>query len=850
MKRATILALLGFGALCNGQEVRRALPANAPSLENYQNPSWMDRLPDGQAVEVRRAESVTSALPATALSSPSPIPTPSASPSPVATAPVVTAPVPIPAVLDDPQNIRIAPSASAASNTESALDRANNLYSRKLYDLAIPEYEAFLIADSASPSRDAALFRLAECHRMAGNAAASRAAYEKLVMQFKAGEFAAAGAYRLGEMLAAENLHQPAAIQFDLATREAKEPGIRLAAAYFAARSFEALNQHQPAEERYRVVIATEGDNPYRENAALALAAIQLKQGKKQAALETCEFLANTSASPDVVSRSSLQAARLAGELGSTAKVLQLFDKAASGTQDPAVKSEAILAALRLRYDSGDFRGITQMGEGIEKELPASARPDALSILAAAWRRVGNENQAKRVYDRIVSENPSAASPEVRYQRLLSLYATKDPELVAEVDRFLAASNDPKQTASASLLKAEALFQKPDYAAAAKVYTPLVESPSLKPEQRSAALYKLAWALDASGDAAGAIRAYTAFAEKYPADKLAATSVLQRGLVRQKAQAHVEALADFDEVINRFQFSKEVEIALLQKALTLGQLKKYPEMAAAFQDLLKRYPNSAAAAQANFWLGWVAFENKDYKQSITLLEKARLLDSKNYADRATLRILLAQYQLQDRPAAAREADDYKGGAIPAEVAIWLAQGHFDDKKYAKSEKLLLPLVQNPAAVPPDAWILISETRLALAKYDEASQAADKAIASTQNPSAQARGFLAKASAEIALRRAASARQAVDQALFLQPEGKLNAEARLASGEVFFMEQDYESAARAFMAVSILLDDPKLTPKALRRAADSYRRAFKDAEADKAMKELLERFPGSGLSAAP
>jgi TolA-binding protein len=273
-------------------------------------------------------------------------------------------------------------------------------------------------------------------------------------------------------------------------------------------------------------------------------------------------------------------------------------------------------------------------------------------------------------------------------------------------------------------------------------------------------------------------------------------------------------------------------------------------MAAAFQDLLKRYPNSAAAAQAHFWLGWVAFENKDYNQSIALLDKARLLDSKNYADRATLRILLAQYQLQDRPAAAREADDYKGGAIPAEVALWLAQGHFDDKKYAKAENLLLPLVQNPAAVPPDAWILISETRLALAKYDEASQAADKAIASTQNPSAQARGFLAKASAEIALRRAASARQAVDQALFLQPEGKLNAEARLASGEVFFMEQDYESAARAFMAVSILLDDPKLTPKALRRAADSYRRAFKDAEADKAMKELLERFPGSSLSAAP
>ncbi|MFM8763610.1 MAG: tetratricopeptide repeat protein, partial [Spartobacteria bacterium] len=765
MKRAFFLSLLGVASIANSQEVRRALPANAPSVENYENPSWMDRLPDGQPVEVRRAEPAK----------PSAAAVPPQSPA-LAPAPPAPQPTPVATILDDPQNIRIAPSGGAGSSAESALGRANTLYSRKLYDLAIPEYEAFLIADATAPLRDEALFRLAECHRMAGNAAASRAAYEKLVMQFQTGEFAAAGAYRLGEILAAENLHQPAAIQFDLAAREAKEPGIRLAAAYLAARSYEALQQNPSAEDRYKVVLATEGTNPYRENAALALAAIQLKQGKKQAALETCEFLATTSTSPDVAARSALQAARLAAELGSTTKALQLFDKAASGTQDSAIKSEAILAALRLRYESGDFHGITMMGEGIEKDLPASARPDALGILAAAWRRPGNEDQAKRVYDRIVSENPSAASADVRYQRLLSLYATKDPALVAEVDRFLASSNDPKQSASAALLKAEALFQKPDYAAAAKAYAPLVENPSLKPEQRSAALYKLAWALDASGDSAGAIRAYTAFAEKYPGDKLAATAVLQRGLARQKAQAHTEALADFDEVITRFQFSKEVEIALLQKALTLGQLKKYPEMADAFQELLRRYPNSAAAAQAHFWLGWAAFENKDYPQAITLLDKARLLDSKNYADRATLRILLAQYQLQDRAAAAREADDYKGGAIPAEVVIWIAQGYLEDKKFAKAEKILAPLVQNPASVPPDAWILASETNLALAKNDAASQAADKAIASTQNPQAQARAHIAKAYAEIALKRPATARQAVDQALFLQPEGKLNAEA--------------------------------------------------------------------------
>jgi hypothetical protein len=43
-------------------------------------------------------------------------------------------------------------------------------------------------------------------------------------------------------------------------------------------------------------------------------------------------------------------------------------------------------------------------------------------------------------------------------------------------------------------------------------------------------------------------------------------------------------------------------------------------------------------------------------------------------------------------------------------------------------------------------------------------------------------------------------------------------------------------------VSVLSDDQILTPKALSRAAESYERANKPAEADKALKELAERFP--------
>ncbi len=315
-------------------------------------------------------------------------------------------------------------------------------------------------------------------------------------------------------------------------------------------------------------------------------------------------------------------------------------------------------------------------------------------------------------------------------------------------------------------------------------------------------------------------------------------------MARQKTGEFDPALADFQLVVNAYPFSKEVEIALLQMALTYGQKKNYPEMAKAFRLLLQKFPNTAAAAQAKFWLGWAAFEEKDYKSAIEHLDSARILDPNGYRDRATLRILLSYFQLKDRNAAAREADQCKAEIIPAELRVWLAQGMVEAKNFPKAENLLAPLVANPSSMPVEGWIMLADTQVALNKIPEARTSVDKYLSLTADPEARARGLLLKSRVALALDRSDEARVAADEALQLQPEGRLNSEARLVAGEIFFKESDFESAARSFMAVSVLTDDPDLTPRALKRAAEAYRRSGKNAEADNALKEASERYPGS------
>jgi hypothetical protein len=52
-----------------------------------------------------------------------------------------------------------------------------------------------------------------------------------------------------------------------------------------------------------------------------------------------------------------------------------------------------------------------------------------------------------------------------------------------------------------------------------------------------------------------------------------------------------------------------------------------------------------------------------------------------------------------------------------------------------------------------------------------------------------------------------------------------------------------------MTVAVLYDDPIITPKALMRAVDAYRKAGNEMEAQKTSEELRNRFPGGSVPAA-
>lgn len=831
---AALLALSGVFAasaqLPGEPEVRRALPVNTPAPT--ENPAWMEGVQPSTSGPI-------------AVRTPEGVPTPDTAPTPIMqpfrpAGRTEEAPAPPPP--DENGTIRIAPASAvhAIDHSREQLDLANSLYSRKMYDLAVPEYEKFLISSNSESGRDAALFRLAECHRMLGNIPAARAGYEKLVMEFQKGEFAGAGAYRLGEFLFGEKNYDAAAAQFQTAARESKDGEVRLTALYFSARSLDYLKQDKQAREAYKEVLSVEGKNPYRDHALMGSADIDARNGQKESALDAYEELGK-SGKTALSAEAAVKAAALAADLGQKDKAIALFEKAANNPEGGDWRPAAIIGAMRLRYQASAYKAVVEMAATTD-QLPAEIRPEALQILAASYRQLGNNLEARRIYDRILKDFPdSAPSGDARFQRLVSLYALKDKNLAAEVDAFLEKTTNPKERTQALLLKAETLFKQGDYAGAGKVYEGLL-SRELSDDIRADALYKLAWCLAATGDHQAASSAYSDFLTKFPAHKLAATALAQRALSKQQNKAFDSAIEDFDTIIAKYPGTKENELALQQKALIFGQLKKYAEMTQTFEKLLADFPKSTAAAQANFWLGWAAFEQKDYQGAIPKLEAARTGDAAQYGERASLRIILSHYYLEDRESVAREASNYKGGNLPAEITLWLASHFVDEGNYAKAEALLLPLASNPAALTPDAWINLAESEIRLGKFQAARGPIDKFLETARDPATRARGLMASAKIQLGLKNSSAAAMIVEEALLLQPEGRLNAEARLLQGDILLSQGNFDAAARAYMTVAVLLDDPTLTPRALQKAADAYQRGNNSTEAEKALAQLRQKYP--------
>src|ERR1051326_3435824 len=91
-----------------------------------------------------------------------------------------------------------------AAADQRQLEYANGLFTRKLYDLAAPEYQRYLDDYPGRPGRANAYFSLGECYRNLNRTASARTNLQKVLNDYGDSEFAGPAAYALAEIAFAD----------------------------------------------------------------------------------------------------------------------------------------------------------------------------------------------------------------------------------------------------------------------------------------------------------------------------------------------------------------------------------------------------------------------------------------------------------------------------------------------------------------------------------------------------------------------------------------------------------------------------------------------------------------------
>jgi TolA-binding protein len=752
------------------------------------------------------------------------------------------------------------PAREAEGADQRQLDYANGLFARKLYDLAIPEYQKYLDDYPGRAGRANAYFSLGECYRNLHRDSNARTNLQKVLTDYGDSDFAGPAAFALAEMAFTDKDYATALPLFHRSAGKSKEPAVALSARYFEARCLEALGRKDEAADIYVQVAEVGNPNPYREDARVTAASIFAARGKKLDALKQYEALANEAQKPALKAECAVRGGLIALDLvqadkGKIDKAVAeraavLFQKARALPGAGKFSAMAQVGFRQLQYQTGQYKQLLADYKKDLQKLPEAAQAEVLLLAANSERQLGNSKEADALYHRIIANYPDREeAKDAAYQRLINVYNSDPSDLSAAVDQFLATNPANERADQAKLLKAEALYKQQNYTDAASLYGELRAS-ELSSQLRAEAAYKLGLCHIQTKNIPGVIEAFTYYMQTFSNSPEMPAALTQRALAYEQDKNYNAALTDLNIILAKYPRAHEREAALQLKALILGQQDNTKGMVDTFRQLLKEFPKSSAGAQAQYYIGKTAFEAKNYKTALTALNAARQLNKEQYYNLASVRIILCQFYLKDRAALTKEVNNFMaesrdgGTSVPPEVLEWLGIEYYNEKNFQAAEKYLTLLrkIDNTGTIKPDYLFYLGDAATKLKNLPEAEEAFAKYLETAKDPAGKAKVLLTLGQVKISAHKPDEAQKIAEEIMALQPEGRVNAEARLLAGQVELERGNFDDAAKAFEGVALLYDDPAITPRALDKAALAFRQAGNTEEADRLSRELRERYP--------
>ena len=742
---------------------------------------------------------------------------------------------------------------AAPDAAEDQLDFADGLFARRLYSMAVGEYQTFLSDWPEHPKADVVRLRLGEALYYQGKYAEALERFRPLASSGLGS--ADEAAFRVGACLYQLGQYEEAVRALSEFLSGAPPGKLAAAADYYLALSESASGRPQKAIEAYSRIVNAADEAGFAPYARLGIARERVALDQLEGAAEILAPLVSGDHGPEMAASALILLGTAYDDAANYAAAFDMWSQLVAGYSAHAEAKAARLALTVDAYRLGRFEGCRKAAAGYAGDYASDEAVPQVRYLAADCLYLAKDyEKAIGEYGALRKDHPkSPYARQAAYRTAWSHYLLGDYEAAAAQARALLSEKETERELreDARFLLGMCAYRAGRYDEAARVFGDVAGG-----SYREEAEYRVGSAHLSAGKNEEAHAAYTAFAQRRPASQLAPRALLEAADASARAGDDAALAADLRAVADKYPTHPLAEEALYRLAGLSYRLGGKPEMEEAYSRLIDAFPDSGHKAEAHYQLGWEAEQSGDLEAAERQYRLGAACESDESAHWAGLAyarlgaVLLRQGEEEE--AAGIFLAIVRGepvAELTATSALWLGGWLAGRQRYGEAQAAYGWLLDQAEGrdLEQALWGL-AEANRRLDRHARARRLYERAV--TEFPQGN---YVAASYHGLGLLDAAAGNTEAAVANFrkaiARDEGPVAVRSQYEMGLALRSAGDYEQACKVLLAVDILYDYPRLASRALAAAAECFDALGQPDRASQTRADLLERFPDSEAARA-
>ncbi|HID05935.1 MAG TPA: tetratricopeptide repeat protein [Armatimonadetes bacterium] len=266
-------------------------------------------------------------------------------------------------------------------------------------------------------------------------------------------------------------------------------------------------------------------------------------------------------------------------------------------------------------------------------------------------------DEAEKVFSKLATQHSESELADDALYQLGWVYldAQRIDDALKAFQRLIQKHPQSEYIAEANFLIGEALFMQKKFMDALPFYERAAQLATGRDEELTGkAQYKRAWTLLRLKKLTEALAAFQQVIDKPVEAEIKADALLQIGYLQFQQGKYADALSAFERILKEYPPSDLTKYALLYRGRCLNELKRYDEAEKVLKEFLAKYRNDALLPQAQFELGWAYQNRRQWDAAMELYRKVTEADAGETGVEAQFRIGECLYNKGEFKAALRE----------------------------------------------------------------------------------------------------------------------------------------------------------------------------------------------------